>query len=97
MRCFAAPAASVIGVSGDVKISAGGSGAWRAAAMKQSLNEGDQIRTGPDSGAALLFDNGTELKIGALSALTIQSHSGSKDGDNTMIGLTKGRIWAKVN
>lgn len=54
---------SLTAVSGDVQV--GSAGNWTAAAVGGELREGQVIRTGPDSKAAVLFGEDIAASLGA--------------------------------
>lgn len=94
---YAAPAATVIGLSGKVEIASSGADRWGAAKVNQSLDQNDRIKTGGKSGAVLLFDGGSRMKLGPFTILTISARDGSQPSGGVALDLTSGKVWAKVN
>jgi len=87
-------AAIVTSVSGTLMVLPYGTGEWIEAKNGMFLYEGDQLRTGPNSRAAITFANGIELKINENSTFTIQITE-EREMKNA-IDLLIGEIFSKI-
>lgn len=87
-------AAIVTSVSGTLLILPYKSEKWVEATKGMFLYEGDQLKTGPNSKAAITFANGIELKINENSTFTIQITE-EKEMKNA-IDLFIGEIFSKI-
>lgn len=88
--------ATMIGLSGNVEVMTSGGSSWANAKLRQSLDSGDRVKTGSKSGAVILLKDGTELKIGPLSNVTIDKIAGAQNSKST-IKLDSGKAWSRVS
>lgn len=87
-------AAIVTSVSGTLMVLPYGTEEWIEARNGKFLYEGDQLKTGPNSKAAITFANGIELKINENSTFTIQITE-EREMKNA-IDLLIGEIFSKI-
>ncbi|MBC8204156.1 FecR domain-containing protein [bacterium] len=90
------PIAAVKGVFGEVKIKRLNSDKFSAVAPGHLLYDGDRIRTFEQSGIAVLFIDGSQIKLQENSDLTLQAQRGTERDLDTKLDLPIGDIWAKV-
>lgn len=65
--------------------------------QKVVVQEGQQIQTGENSVARIVFADGTEAMIGSLTRITLTELDQNKEKDErTIIKLESGKIWNKV-
>ena len=82
-------------INGTLQIRRAASSKWEIATLGMMIFPGDQLKTGENSKAAILFTDATQVKMNANSLLTI-------DGKREEKSLTKklklkfGEIWGKV-
>jgi hypothetical protein len=60
------------------------------------LAEGGQVRTAPESGVRLDFDNGSSVRLGHNTQVAIERLSGSSEQPVTRLRLPHGRIYASL-
>src|SRR5690606_48585 len=75
------------------------SGQWEPIPTGTELFMHDRIRTGPDSGAALLFHDGSEIKLHENSALEIVERPAPEEpkGVAARLRLFVGGMFSRVN
>lgn len=83
---------------GKVEVRTANAASWRQARIDMPVSEKHDIRTFVESEAELTFDNGTKLKIGensvvTLSRLTADAASGSS---KSTVKIGTGAVWANV-
>ncbi|MBK6684659.1 MAG: FecR domain-containing protein [Deltaproteobacteria bacterium] len=72
-------------------------GAWRALKIGQNLQEGDAVRTGEKGKLELKLADGSRLRLGPGSTITLNaSHLGEGGSRQVSVSLWVGRLWAKV-
>ena len=73
-----------------------GSATFSAALTGQALNNGDQVRTGPSTAAAIRFGDGSITRLDSNTAITITAlrHQGSSY--QTSFSQSAGKTWNKV-
>jgi len=87
-------AAIVTSISGRLEVLPYGTEKWAEARKGMFLYEGDQLKTGANSKAAVTFANGIELKINENSTFTIQITE-EREMKNA-IDLLIGEIFSKI-
>ncbi len=87
--------ATVIAERGDIQVQRSGTGAFHPLAFQALLTPGDLVRTGPDSEAALLFSDGSQVKINANSVLRISGGAPGRPKGSLFQALL-GVIWAHL-
>jgi len=87
-------AAIVTSISGTLEVLPHGTEKWVKARKGMFLYEGDQLKTGANSKAAITFANGIELKINESSTFTIQITE-EREMKNA-IDLLIGEIFSKI-
>jgi hypothetical protein len=72
------------------------SGKWKKLAKGSQLSAGDAVRTGEKSRLELTLPDGSRLRLGAASKVTLSE--GKFAGEERQVGVTVwvGRLWAKV-
>lgn len=85
LPAFAAGLARLTELKGDVQVQPKG-GAWHAGALNEELNAGDAVKTGAQSSATLVRQDGTELELMPFAQLAIEDENG--------FNLTVGRVWS---
>ncbi len=84
-------------LEGSVQVRRRG-GDWRPLALKEAVHASDEIRTASDSRAELRWRDGTRMRLGPSSQLTIRKFS--KNAANkarvSLFELTLGRVWVRV-
>jgi hypothetical protein len=87
----------LIQVTGQVEVLPKGEAEWKTAGKGTSLNEGDQIRSGPDSKAVATFANQLIVAVEKDSALELEKlQQSKKTGMDVKLKLGKGQIWNDV-
>ncbi len=71
-------------------------GASKLAVSGQPIVLGEQIKTGPASGALVVMIDGTALRIGADTTLQISAQSIDSGVYITRVLLERGRVWTQV-
>ena len=83
-------AAQVVSVEGRGEYREAAQSTWRGAALKQPLFATDFVRTLDVSKMAILFNDRTQLALGANSTLQIK-----EAGPRTVVNLNKGKSWTQ--
>lgn len=86
--------AEIISIVGKGDARASSAEEWKAASVKQRLNQGTFVRTRDLSQMALLLQDQTQLRINQNSMVQIKEVSSS--GETTKLELTQGRVWAQA-
>jgi hypothetical protein len=85
-------------IVGQVEVRSGGTSNWRPARVGMPVKMGWDMRTYVESNAELMFANGTILKIGENSVVTlaklVSDASSGTSSSNVKVGT--GQIWANV-
>lgn len=97
VTAYAAPVATIIGLSGKVETAPPGSDIWTTAQFKQPLEPNTRVRTATKSGVVILLETGSRIKIGPLTLITIAASSNSRTSGGVAFNLANGKVWAKVN
>lgn len=87
-----APLAVLLSCQGDVLVVKGEGGSAKAL-FGMPLDSGDEVRTGKDSSAEILFENGNWIQVGASSSMIIK---GSDIGQSTSVISTGSRSFETI-
>ena len=88
--------ALMLKTSGSVEVKKTYPGTWQKGIRGMRLNSGDQIRTGENSMATLIFtDDKSLLKIRSSSELTVYGERENRSGKKRLT-MEIGQMWAKV-
>jgi hypothetical protein len=90
--------ASVLSVSGSVRIYTQGAGDWRDASQGDTIGEGDLLQTGEDAKAQLRLSNGNTLLVQPgteLAFVTLKQDAVTGDYENTF-EMSRGRVSSVV-
>jgi hypothetical protein len=82
-------AARFIDYEGKVEVKPKDEYVWKDASFKMDLQEGDRIRTAPDSSAKVKFDDGTEITIQTDSIVVISKRMNQDDADQTPLAVVE--------
>jgi hypothetical protein len=88
--------AAVIKVKGNVRVKSVEDRIYKNSYVGQILYDGDWLKTDSDEFAAIVFMDGSQLKIRELTELEIRSQAISRTVINTDLYLTEGEVWTKV-
>ena len=96
-RASAAPraVATVIAVRGALRVQRGSAGPLLPLGLQATLYPGDSVRTGAGSEAALLFSDGSQVKLNADSSLRITPGAPVRPGQNLFQAIL-GILWARL-
>ncbi|MBI5244789.1 MAG: FecR domain-containing protein [Elusimicrobia bacterium] len=83
--------ASIEQVAGSsISYASAGTGEFTAVLrVPKPMKPGDRIRTGPDSSAVVVFDDGSKAVIGATSDFTLEEHTGEQISMNLVMGVLR--------
>ncbi|HGJ65165.1 TPA: tetratricopeptide repeat protein, partial [bacterium] len=87
----------LVGISGSVQVGFSSLDEWEVPEVKQDISRFASIKTGPDSGAVILYSNGYQVKVGADTVLNIQNLGSLKDLAEMEFDLEQGIMWAETN
>lgn len=90
-----APVAKFEKLSGEVQYKLKG-GQWKAAKLGVGLPAETELQTGPRATAIIIFANGSELAINAMTHVNLDSYGSGKFGSSTVMSLRTGRVIAKI-
>ncbi len=82
-------------LSGEVQYRVKG-GPWKAAKLGLGLTADTELQTGPRGNVVIVFANGSELAINAMTHAYLESYGTGKYGSNTVMSLRTGRVIAKI-
>ncbi len=88
--------AAVIKVKGNVMVKPAAGNLYKQSYVGQILYDGDWLKTNGDEFAAIVFMDGSQLKIRELTELEIRSKQVKQAVQNTDLYLTQGEVWTKV-
>ncbi|RKY51765.1 MAG: hypothetical protein DRP86_00190 [Candidatus Neomarinimicrobiota bacterium] len=88
--------AAVIKIKGNVMVKPAAGKLYKQSYVGQILYDGDWLKTNRDEFAAIVFMDGSQLKIRELTELEIRAQKVSQSVQNTDLYLTQGEIWTKV-
>lgn len=71
--------------------------AWVVTNAGIVLNEGNQVRTGTDGRARVLFTEGSKLDLAADTTVSFNIFSNFLDSKNTALALDRGAVWVLLN
>ncbi len=91
----AAEKATVMKVSGNVLAMAPG-GSWTPVSVGAILTEGTKVKTSKDSEVFMKWSGDNVIKVAGLSMIELTKMQSSGKTMNSQIGLSQGRIFAKV-
>ena len=88
---------SIVEMSGTVEVLRKGEMKWEPAEKGTKLDEGDKLRSGPDSKAVATFSNQLIMAVEPESEVDLEKLQQSpKKGVNIKVNLDKGQIWNDV-
>ncbi|MGC9512810.1 MAG: FecR family protein [Fidelibacterota bacterium] len=88
--------AAVIKIKGNVMVRPAAEKLYTQSYVGQILYDGDWLKTNGDEFAAIVFMDGSQLKIRELTELEIRAQQVSQSVQNTDLYLTQGEVWTKV-
>lgn len=88
--------AAVIKIKGNVMVKPAAGKLYTQSYVGQILYDGDWLKTNGDEFAAIVFMDGSQLKIRELTELEIRAQQVSQSVQNTDLYLTQGEVWTKV-
>jgi hypothetical protein len=88
--------AAVIKIKGNVMVRPAEGKIYKQSYVGQILYDGDWLKTNGDEFAAIVFMDGSQLKIRELTELEIRAQQVSQSVQNTDLYLTQGEVWTKV-
>lgn len=88
--------AAVIKIKGTVTVRPAKEKIYKQSYVGQILYDGDWIKTNSDEFAAIVFMDGSQLKIREMTELEIRAQAVSQGVLNTDLYLTQGEVWTKV-
>ena len=91
-----APVGSIVDARGEAEIALAELPDWRLAEIDQGLLTGDDLRTGPLGGMALLFTDRTQIRVHRNSTLRVTAVAGTAEQDETLLDLLRGRLWSRA-
>ncbi|MFA6451020.1 MAG: FecR family protein [bacterium] len=100
VRAAAAEDAAVLSYAqGSVHVKHNGESAWGAYELNSTLQVGDSIKTGPNSKARIVLEDGASILIGPLSLFTISNVTvNDENGERkTSFALDSGKARSNVN
>jgi LysM repeat protein len=83
--------------TGAVEFRAAPDQPWAATSAGIVLNEGNQVRTGVDGRARVLFTEGSKLDLTADTTVSFNIFSNFLDSKNTLLALDRGAVWVLLN
>lgn len=81
---------------GVVELQTGQEAPWTAVPLNQELRSGQRVRTGPESRAELLFDDGSVVRLGEESLLDLSELSIDDQRLQGRAELLLGRLWSTL-
>ena len=88
--------AAILKLKGKVMVKHAGEKNYEPAYKGQLLLNGDWLQTGDGDFAAIIFLDGTQLKLSAQAELELKSDRISAKEQNTELFLSEGELWTKV-
>lgn len=88
--------AKIQGIKGDVFVKKGGGQREFAAFENMQVTQGDWVRTGVDSSAKIVYEDGNQTVIDANTKINIQRLTSSPKGKETSVKLFAGGVWSKI-
>lgn len=92
------PCANIIGINGTVYIQKHGSSSWEKAEEKTPLFLNSKIKTDTNSYCAILFNDGSQVKINELTVIVIKNNPKDKQkkGIFGLIKVLLGEVWVDI-
>jgi hypothetical protein len=90
-------AAQVSELEGEVSWRAAEDGDWQPVDVGTNLQVGNQVMTGLNGRAAILFTEGSVVRLAPNSVFTFQELAGDTENPQTTLELIKGQIFVIVN
>ena len=86
--------ATIKTIEGTVQLRVGKNGKFAAAAVGQTMSEGDELKTGKDGRVMLVLDDGTGMVLAADSSLDLTSLEGTHETPISQFLLNIGSVFA---
>ncbi|RJP69581.1 MAG: hypothetical protein C4532_10570 [Candidatus Abyssobacteria bacterium SURF_17] len=87
----------IVELTGDVEVLPKGETQWKAAEAGMGLDEGDRVRSGPDSKAVAIFANQLIIAVEQNSNVNLEKLQQSRrTGINAKVNLDGGQLWNDV-
>lgn len=85
---------TVVAVRGAVELQRGGAQVWQAAAVGQSVLIGDELRTGEDGAAKVLFGDDSVLELGPATEVEIERYTvdAAATEPRSLVRLRRGKL-----
>lgn len=83
-------AARFVDYEGRVEVKPKDEFVWKQASFKMDLQEGDRVRTAPDSSARVRFEDGTEITVQSDSIAVLNRRSPDKQEQNPLVVIEIG-------
>ena len=83
-------AGQIVALQGKVEVQRGSQGQWERAREKQTLDNGDFVKTSADGSVEILFADGTVYRVGADTLLEV--HHGDRNGTEPGRGEVKLKV-----
>jgi hypothetical protein len=94
---FAAePAGTIQSITGAADQNLARAPGWKPARVRGKVFLNDQLRTGTESSAELLWANGGVLRIAELSTLAVTEQPKEENSTEPGVKALKGRVWANM-
>ncbi len=90
--------AYLAGIAGTVEFQAADAEdkeAWQAGELNKCLNQGDRVRTLAESGAAIKYGKGVEMKLNAETTVTVKQNEGAENPDS--IDMDMGELFTTLD
>ena len=103
----AEPAGRLVFIQGQVAVRPAGSAVWQKARLHQELVAGDLVRTGPNSRAAILSLDESQIKLNENTVMLLKSVASSprlrlgeivpaaQAQESSVYGVSQGEIWLR--
>ncbi|MBM6593704.1 FecR domain-containing protein [Microvirga pudoricolor] len=89
-------AGAIVAAKGGEELKFVQESAWRPAELRQSLIDGDTLRTNAIGNLAILFADQTQIRVGRNSTLTVRDVAAGAGG-STQLDLQSGNVWARAS
>lgn len=87
---------TVVSTRGDERIRFVGMETWQPLTPGQLLMAGDEIRTGPAGGAAVLFEDDTQIRVHRNSIFEVDQVRGADGSSQSRFKLLRGAAWSRA-
>jgi len=91
-----AQTATLVQIKGKVLFLPAGGSEWKVASERMSVSQGEKIRTSGESSVILKLSDGSMIKIGSLSHLSLDGIVRKDNGTETKINVLSGKAWTRV-